>query len=89
MQQHNYDQLAGIFKALAHPTRARIIAGLIKKEECNVMKIVENLAIPQPNVSQHLNVLKNHGIIEGFRRGNQICYKVINERVKRIFAAIS
>lgn len=88
MRKTSYEQVADIFKALAHPTRARIVDGLIKKNECNVTKIVENLEIPQPTVSQHLNILKSYGIIEGYRKGNQICYKVVNEQVKKIFSVI-
>lgn len=85
----NFDEISEIFKALSHPTRAKIVAGLILKNECNVSKMVQGLEIPQPTVSQHLNILKAAGIIEGFRKGNQICYKVVNDRVRRIYEAIN
>lgn len=88
MKQLNYNEIAEMFKALAHPTRAKIVAGLILKNECNVSKMVENLEISQPTVSQHLNILKSARIIEGYRKGNQICYKVINEQVKKIFSVL-
>ena len=78
-----YIEISEIFKALGHPTRIRIVEGLIKNE-CNVMHIVECLNIPQSTVSQHLCILKNSGIIEGERRGNQICYKVINKKIKEV-----
>ncbi len=77
-----------IFKGLAHPLRVRIVAGLIQKEECNVSTMVEKLAVSQSVVSQHLIILKNTGIVEGYRKGNQICYKVTNEEVKKIFNLI-
>lgn len=89
MQNVNFEEIAEMFKALAHPTRAKIVAGLILKNECNVSKMVEGLGIPQPTVSQHLNILKAAGIIEGYRNGNQICYKVVNEQVRKIFSTIS
>ncbi|MEI7473642.1 MAG: metalloregulator ArsR/SmtB family transcription factor [bacterium] len=75
----NFDDYAEKIKALAHPTRLKIVAGLSMKNECNVTKMAECLNIPQPTVSQHLNILKNAGIIEGFRHGNQICYKVVDD----------
>ncbi len=81
----NSDDLAEIFRAMSHPVRVKIIAGLIEKNECNVMTMVEKLELPQPAVSHHLNILKNAGIVEGVREGNQICYKVINDTVKRMF----
>jgi len=84
MEEQNFDAYSDIFKALSHPLRLKIVFGLTQKQECNVSKMVESLEVPQPTVSQHLNILKMHGIIEGFRKGNQICYKVTNEQVKKI-----
>lgn len=78
------EKYAEIFKALAHPIRLKIVCGLIKKEQCNVTIMVDKLGLPQPTVSQHLNILKNAGIIEGFRKGTQICYKVTCEETRKI-----
>lgn len=82
------ERYAEIFKALAHPIRLKIVCGLIKKEECNVSIMVEKLGIAQPTISQHLNILKNAGIISGYRKGTQICYKVTNEATKKIIDAM-
>ena len=78
------EEFAEILKALAHPIRLKIVCGLTKKTECNVSVMVEKLGVPQPTVSQHLNILKNAGIIQGFRKGTQICYKLTNETAKKI-----
>jgi len=78
------EKYAEIFKALAHPIRLKIVCGLAKKEECNVSVMVEKLGVPQPTVSQHLNILKNAGIITGFKKGTQVCYQVTNEDAKKI-----
>ena len=80
------EQIVSIFKALACETRLKIVMGLLEKKEChcNVNLMAEKLGIPQPNVSQHLSVLKNAKIIEGFRNGTQICYKVTNDFVEEI-----
>jgi DNA-binding transcriptional ArsR family regulator len=79
----DYDALAIVFKALGHATRLKIVHGLLK-DECNVTHIVECLKIPQATISQHLSVLKASGIIKGERRGTQICYKVIDRRVREL-----
>lgn len=84
IELNDVEKKADIFKALSSPTRLKIVFGLIEKHECNVNKMAECLGISQPNVSQHLTILKNAGIIEGYRKGNQICYKVINEFVIKI-----
>ena len=84
MYKDKCDEMAELFKALGHPLRLRIVSGLIENFECNVNKMVEHLNVPQPNISQHLNILKNAGVIEGYRNGNQICYKVIHAQVRQI-----
>lgn len=82
------DKTVNIFKALACETRLRIVLGLLEKKECNVNLMAEKLGLAQPNVSQHLAILKNAGIIEGFRKGNQICYRVIDGQTEKIIKLI-
>lgn len=78
------EKYAELFKALAHPIRLKIVCGLSKKNECNVSVMVEKLGVSQPTVSQHLNILKNAGIISGYKKGTQVCYKVTDELAKKI-----
>lgn len=82
------ERYAEIFKALAHPVRLKIVCGLVVKKECNVSIMVDKLAIAQPTVSQHLNILKNAGIISSKRKGTQVCYKVVDETTKKIISAM-
>jgi ArsR family transcriptional regulator len=78
-----HEQIAEKLKALAHPVRLRIVSGLLKNE-CNVSEIQKSLGLPQSTISQHLRLLKNAGIIKGRREGTKICYKVLNNLVKKI-----
>lgn len=82
------EEYAELFKALAHPIRLKIACGLAKKDQCNVSLMVEKLGVAQPTVSQHLNILKNAGVITGYKNGTQICYKLTNETVKKIVALL-
>lgn len=82
------EQISEIFKALAHPIRLRIACGLIKKKECNVSIMVEKLGVPQPTVSQHLNILKSAGIIIGQKKGTQVCYSVVDDTTVKIVKAL-
>ena len=84
----NNGNIADIFKALAHPARLKIVYGLVNGEDCHVTKIVQNLKLPQPQISQHITVLKRLGIIEGIRTGNEICYNVTNEQARKIVLKI-
>ncbi|MBW1672608.1 MAG: winged helix-turn-helix transcriptional regulator [Deltaproteobacteria bacterium] len=83
----NYEKVSETFKALAHPARLKIVAGLLK-DECNVAQIQKVLGLPQSTISQHLRILKNAGIIKGRREGTKTCYKVIDVRVRKIVEII-
>lgn len=84
----DFEKYSEIFKALAHPLRLKIACGLIRKDECNVSVMVEKLGVAQPVVSQHLNIMKNAGVIAAQRKGNRVCYKVVNEEVKKILSVL-
>jgi DNA-binding transcriptional ArsR family regulator len=82
-KKHPYREMVQKFKALAHPARLKLVENLIK-QECFVVEIQKCLALPQPNVSQHLGVLKSAGIIEGRREKNKICYRISDKRIINI-----
>jgi DNA-binding transcriptional ArsR family regulator len=83
----NYEKVSETLKALAHPARLKIVAGLLK-DECNVGQIQKALKLPQSTISQHLRILKNAGIIKGRREGTKTCYRVIDARVRKIVEII-
>ncbi len=68
-------KIADILKALAHPTRVKILKYLSDGEKC-VKDIWQELNIPQPTVSQHINIIKNAGIISFRKDGVKTCYKI-------------
>lgn len=78
-----FEQKAEKLKALAHPHRLCIVRGLMDNK-CNVTTIQECLGLPQSTVSQHLAKLKGAGIIEGSRKGLEICYSVVDDEVREI-----
>ena len=80
---NKFERISEVLKALAHPARLQIIAGLLK-DECNVSQIQQSLGLPQSTISQHLRVLKNGGIIRGRREGTKMCYRVVDKRVREI-----
>ena len=56
---------AGIFHALAHPTRIAIVELLRDEGEVPVSRIYEQLGLEQANASQHLAVLRSKQIVSG------------------------
>jgi ArsR family transcriptional regulator len=70
-----------IFKALGHPVRLKIIKKLINGELC-VCKLVDDTEFSQANLSQHLKILSNAGLIEKRKDGNFSLYRLADEKVK-------
>jgi len=68
-----YKSKAQLFKALAHPARLLIVEKLLEKEQC-VNDIRELVKVSQPNMSQHLNILRFSGVVDFRRKGNLRCY---------------
>jgi DNA-binding transcriptional ArsR family regulator len=67
---------AGIFQALAHPTRIAIVELLRDEGEVPVSRIYEQLGLEQANASQHLAVLRSKNIVSGKKDGNQVFYSL-------------
>ncbi len=81
------EESSEVLKAIAHPARLRILAGLLK-DECSVSRIQQKLGLPQSTISQHLRILRDRGIVQGRREGTKHCYSVIDSRVKKILEAM-
>ena len=67
---------AGIFHALANPTRIAIVELLRDEGEVSVAHIHASLGIEQANASQHLAVLRNKSIVLTRKEGNQVFYRL-------------
>ena len=74
---------ADIFKALGDPTRLKILECIRKGEKC-ICEIIPYTGKSQPNVSQHLKVLKNAGIIDERKDGTRIMIKASNDEIYNI-----
>jgi ArsR family transcriptional regulator len=72
-----------VFKALADPTRLKIIECIEKGEKC-ICKIIPYTEKSQPCVSQHLKVMKHAGIIDERKDGTKIMIKASNDKIFRI-----
>lgn len=74
---------AQVFLALCDPTRLHIVQKLAKSKGC-VQEIGKIVGKNQPNVSQHLRVLKEAGLVETRRDGKRICYSLKDAKVKKL-----
>ena len=71
---------AEICKTLANPKRLEIIYAL-KDGELSVGEMVERLRLPKANVSQHLAVMRQRGIVVARREGVNIYYRIANPKI--------
>ncbi len=75
--------ISEVFKALSHPARLCIVNKLTRTN-LNVSQMQDCLAMSQSNISQHLSILKNKGIIRGTRIGSEVIYALADERMKAL-----
>lgn len=88
MIQTHFEENARLLKALAHPTRLQIVTLIRERRPC--VKIMEGiLGVSQPNLSQHLSLLRNIGAVEAEREGNQVCYRIKNQTILKLLDALS
>ena len=72
-----------IFKALADSTRLKILECIKDEEKC-ICEIIPYTGKSQPNVSQHLKVMKHAGIINERKDGTRIMIKVSDKKIFNI-----
>ncbi len=80
MSKTLYEIHADICKTLGNAKRIEILNALGDKE-LSVSELVNVLGISPANVSQHLAVMRQKGILTSRREGNNIYYKVSNPKV--------
>ncbi len=71
----NIDCTAEVLKAIAHPTRLRILCTL-NLQELQVQTLVEKTGTTQSNISQHLALMKERKILVTRRDANRIYYRI-------------
>ena len=76
-----------IFKALGHPIRYKIVKFLFDGPKC-VCKLNEDVEFSQANLSQHLKILKDAGILASEKIGMNIHYRISNDEIKKVIECV-
>lgn len=76
--------VAEIFKALADPTRVRMISLLVAADVC-VGDLCLALGMSQPAVSHHLKVLRLLRIVRARKEGQHVFYSLVDEHVSGLY----
>ncbi len=75
-----YEMQAEVLKTLANPRRLEIIHRLAEGP-CEVGRLAAELGIAQPNLSQHLALMRTAGVVEGDRIGREVRYRLTDPAI--------
>ena len=82
-QDEDIDRASRSLKAMSHPLRLKILCTL-GDQEVSVQDIVEHVGTSQSNISQHLAILRDKGILASRKDANRVFYRVGDSRTLRL-----
>ncbi len=83
----NSGKLARTLRHIAHPLRLLIIC-MLARREMFVGEILERLGTTKGNISQHLRILADNGLIAHRRDGNKIIYRIADKKLVKLLDAM-
>jgi DNA-binding transcriptional ArsR family regulator len=83
--------MSGVFRALADPTRRRVLA-LLREKPMSAGALSDQFDVSKPTMSAHFNVLREAGLIDATRHGKTIIYRlkmsVLEEALMELAGAV-
>ncbi len=84
-REEDIDRASRSLKAMSHPLRLKILCTL-KDQEVSVQDIVDSVGTSQSNISQHLAILRDKGILASRKDANRVFYRVGDARTLRLIS---
>lgn len=82
-RDEDIQQAALAIKAIAHPLRLKILC-ILGDQEINVLEIVEQVGTSQSNISQHLAILRDKGVLATRKDANRVYYRIGDIRTLKL-----
>lgn len=82
-RSENIEQAAVAMQAMSHPLRIKILC-MLSSGEMIVQDLVDAVGTTQSNVSQHLRILKDCGIVGSRKDATRIYYRIEDRRIVRM-----
>lgn len=82
-RQEHIETAARALKAIAHPLRLKILCVVGDQEAC-VQDIVDAVGTSQSNISQHLAILREKGVLLTRKDANRVFYRVGDQRTLQL-----
>ena len=83
MIEKNIESISTLLKSISHPIRLKILC-LLQDRELTVGEIRETVQTTNANVSQHLTILRNQGIVNTRKDANFIYNRIADNRVVKL-----
>ena len=81
-------EAADLLRLLAHDRRLLLLCHLMQEGEVTVGALAERVGLSQPAMSQHLQRLRDDGLVATRRAGTTIHYRIADDRVARLIGAL-
>jgi ArsR family transcriptional regulator len=82
-REEDIQQAAQAIKAIAHPLRLKILC-VLGDQEISVQDIVEQVGTSQSNISQHLAILRDKGVLATRKDANRVYYRIGDPRTLKL-----
>jgi len=82
-KEDDIERASRAMKAMSHPLRLKILCVLGDKE-VSVQDIVDNVGTSQSNISQHLAILRDKGVLRTRKDANRVYYRVGDTRTLKL-----
>ena len=87
MQYSEVENLSSLLKSISHPIRLKILC-LLQEKELTVGEIRDEVETTNANISQHLSILRNQGVIDFRKDSNFIYNRIADERITELMKAM-
>ena len=82
-REEDIQQAAQAMRAIAHPLRLKILC-VLGNQEISVQDIVEQVGTSQSNISQHLAILRDKGVLATRKEANRVYYRIGDLRTLKL-----
>ena len=82
-KDEHIEQAARAMKAMSHPLRLKILC-VLGDREASVQEIVDFVGTTQSNISQHLAILRDKGVLRTRKDANRVYYRISDARTLKL-----
>ncbi|RMG04258.1 MAG: ArsR family transcriptional regulator [Planctomycetota bacterium] len=87
LNDHECELLAGFFSLFANRTRLRILC-VLREKPATVSELAEQVGVSLQNMSQHLRLMREKGLVLTQREGQHVVYRLADPRIVQAAALL-